>query len=96
MYVYGVLVMEASITADNTSEERDGSPRRKKRIYCPHCSQTVGYSTYYRHRDRYYDCDSNQWITTASMVGKDMDCYSADIYAGDAHPLELQESTEST
>ena len=83
-------------------EEMDGYPLVKKRRFCPHCSQTVGYSTFYRHRDRYYDVDSNQWTTTTSIVGDReennevkasintiCDCRSDDCC------LETQEASES-
>ena len=33
----------------------------KKRRCCPHCLEYVGYSTYYRHRDRFFDVATNQW-----------------------------------
>ena len=33
----------------------------KKRRFCPHCLETVGYSTFYRHHDRLFDSSTNQW-----------------------------------
>lgn len=27
--------------------------RKKPRIFCDHCQELVGYSTFYRHRDRF-------------------------------------------
>ena len=38
----------------------DSSPVKKRR-FCPHCSEYVGYSTYYRHRDKYFDLQTQQW-----------------------------------
>lgn len=40
--------------------DTDSSPV-KKRHFCPHCSEFVGYSTYYRHRDKYFDLQTQQW-----------------------------------
>ena len=79
-------------TSSNDTLDRDDSTRRRKCKYCPHCSQLVGHSTFYRHRKRY--CDSNgQWNTTASMMGGANDETEEICFArGD---LELQESFES-
>ena len=38
----------------------DSSPVKKRR-FCPPCSEFVGYSTYYRHRDKYFDLQTQQW-----------------------------------
>ena len=40
------------------SEEARSSKRRK---YCDHCSKSVGYSTYYKHREQFFDHVTNQW-----------------------------------
>ena len=40
----------------------------QKRRFCPHCLEYVGFSTYYRHRDRFFDVATNQWILSPSVV----------------------------
>ena len=36
-------------------ESSELDPLRKKDIYCPHCEDTVPKSTYYRHRQQFYN-----------------------------------------
>ena len=40
---------------DTDGEDSPEVVPSKRRFYCPHCSQNVGSSTFYRHRGRYYD-----------------------------------------
>ena len=42
---------------------------KKKRVFCDHCQQMVGYSTFYRHRDRFYDAQSSSWGGTTAADG---------------------------
>ena len=53
----------------------EGPPSKRTRKYCCHCSEYVGYSTYYRHRERFFDPVSNQWTVDcgASEVGASSD-----------------------
>ena len=51
--------------------ESDEAPPLKKRKYCFHCSKYVGYSTYYRHRERYFDVASNQWTVVEPISTRD-------------------------
>ena len=37
------------------------SERQWRPIFCPHCGSSVSKSTYYRHRDRYYDPIADKW-----------------------------------
>lgn len=37
----------------------------KKRRFCPHCSRNVGLSTFYRHRDRFFDVATHEWCRQA-------------------------------
>ena len=46
-------------TWDTMSEKK--VPRRWQRAFCPHCEDTVSKSTYYRHREKYYDVRSGEW-----------------------------------
>ena len=57
--------------------------RPRRRLYCPHCQDNVGHSTYYRHRDMYYNANTNQW-----SEGQDIH----DVDAGDS----VSESSSST
>ena len=36
-------------------------PRQWQQTFCPHCQEKVSKSTYYRHREKYYDVRSNEW-----------------------------------
>ena len=44
-------------------------PAKKKllgadgRVYCPHCEETVGKRTYWRHKRLYYNSSTDQWQT---------------------------------
>jgi len=46
-------------TGRGKSGERGGENRRLK--YCPHCGAEVPKSTYYRHRDKYFDVVKKVW-----------------------------------
>ena len=35
--------------------------RARKRVLCPHCKESVSHDTYYRHRERFYDPQNDQW-----------------------------------
>ena len=45
----------------NERLEEDCSPV-KKRWFCFHCAEGVGYSTYYRHRYKYFDLKTQTWV----------------------------------
>lgn len=51
-------------------EESNDAPPSKKRRYCCHCSNYVGYSTYYRHRDEFFDPVSEQWTMESSVTNE--------------------------
>ena len=36
--------------------------RSRKSIFCPHCDENVGHSTYYRHRAQFFDFRTDQWM----------------------------------
>ena len=47
--------------------------RKRSRIYCDHCSQSVSKSTYYRHRADFYDEQTQRWCqdkTEAERAGR--------------------------
>lgn len=45
------------MTMSTTTRE----PRQWQRIFCPHCGEKVSKSTYYRHREEFYDVRSGGW-----------------------------------
>ena len=49
----------------------------QKRRFCPHRLEYVGFSTYYRHRDRFFDVATNQWILSPSVVKLRTSTFSA-------------------
>lgn len=42
--------------------------RQWQRIFCPHCDERVSKSTYYRHREKYYDVRTGEWRTGVEGV----------------------------
>ena len=48
------------------------SKRRRRSIYCGHCDRHVPPSTYYRHREQFFDVVSQQW-QTFSLQDSDSD-----------------------
>ena len=64
--------------ADQTGESSSASATTylhtsgRKRVYCDHCSEIVGYLTFYRHLDRGYDVHTKQWFqSTNEMLVQD-------------------------
>ena len=41
----------------------DEPPDGSRSIFCPHCDEEVPKSTFYRHRDKYFDPLSSEWLT---------------------------------
>jgi len=88
-----LAVETIAATTVSASEEADGLPQgKKKRRFCPHCLQTVGYSTFFCYRDRYYDVDSNQWTLVvreednkAKETNAVYDCHSEDSRSDNVH-----------
>ncbi len=35
--------------------------RKRERLYCGHCKQLVGKSTFYRHYEQYYNVNEQKW-----------------------------------
>ena len=46
-------------------DPRPFSKRLRRTLYCGHCLKHVSKSTYYRHREQYYDEVKQQWLTDA-------------------------------
>ena len=59
-------------STDESEYEWEATPPQSKRhrslLLCGHCETYVPKSTYYRHKERYFDVISNQWqrLTEAS------------------------------
>lgn len=61
------------------------TPPVKKRRFCPHCSEVVGYSTYYRHQNKYFDLKTQRWNTvseneereTRAIINTEEECDTA-------------------
>lgn len=53
-------------STSSTSVLGDLPTSRRTRRYCGHCCEYVGYSTFYRHRSRYYDEHTKQWSRSAN------------------------------
>ena len=52
--------------------------RARKRIYCPHCKESVSHAVYYRHRERFYDRRTYQWTRGLESLGA-ADCNSSKV-----------------
>ena len=63
--------------------------RKRRRSLCGHCGKWVYNSTYYRHRDIYYDCVSKSW-RTSSNFNQESQCPLA------ADTDEICEASENT
>ena len=58
-----IILVRVGVMATMTTKRKlntDSSPVKKRR-FCPHCSEFVGYSMYYRHCDKYFDLQTQQW-----------------------------------
>jgi hypothetical protein len=44
-----------------TFQERQPGEKRP-RLFCQHCQQSVSNSTYYRHRERFFDTAKKTWV----------------------------------
>ena len=56
-------------------------------IICPHCNELVSKSTFYRHRDQFFDQLSNEWRTVKNTAGAAYDKPSGtvDIFIARTH-----------
>ena len=54
------------IKMDEGSACAANSKRRRRTLYCGHCLEEVSKSTYYRHREKYYDEVEQRWSTLCS------------------------------
>ena len=58
----------------------------RRRVYCQHCEYTLSKSAYYRHRRKYFNTLTNQWVkdhTTFSSSESDSDTMVCDDAAVD-------------
>ena len=67
--VYNCTIERASkVVTDMSDSELDKTclttnKRRRRSIHCGHCDRHVPPSTYYRHREQFFDVVSQQWQT---------------------------------
>ena len=52
-------------------ELRRYNGRTRRRIFCPHCEEFVSKTTYYRHRDNYFDLQTNEWRIKGCRYARD-------------------------
>ncbi len=71
--MFRVHAMDAHDRLDDRDHSNSGASAAtnlptsgRKRIYCGHCCEYVGYSTFYRHRYQFYDTHSKQWSKSQS------------------------------
>lgn len=38
------------------------SVRVRKRVYCPHCEESISHAAYYRRRDMYFNRETDHWM----------------------------------
>ncbi len=43
--------------------------RRRRSVYCGHCKERLPPSTYYRHREQFFDVVSQLWATADRDLG---------------------------
>ena len=63
--------------------------RRIGSVYCGHCERKVPTSTYYRHREQFFDVVAQQWQCHTSPTETDHAKFSAEE-SSDEDVLELQ------
>ena len=74
-YCYFDIIVLAHVTVMATKRQLNtDSSTVKKRRFCPHCSELVGYSTYYRHRDKYFDLQTQLWNKATIDIANEKDC----------------------
>ncbi len=44
--------------------------RQRRSVYCNHCKQKVPPSTYYRHREQFFDVVSQRWTTGVDLAAE--------------------------
>ena len=74
-----IQAAEPLLTQDTTT----GGGRRR---LCPHCSDLVSKSTYFRHKRIYYDSETRQWRTsTRTEADNRLSSASNTTRGGEAH-----------
>ena len=57
----------------------DRSRHTCRRIYCPHCSEYLSKSGYYRHRETYYNAQEHRWRTEPCNDSTDSESCDSDM-----------------
>ena len=65
----------SSLEPVEQSTEVDLHPpkRRRSLMFCEHCDRDVSNSTYYRHREAYFNCVTGQWQQEDNKITSEAD-----------------------
>ena len=77
---------------ESDPESDTEAPPSKKRKYCFHCLEYIGYSTYYRHRERFFDPVSKQWTLESCSSTSELLAFSVSARNDDFSQSELHTS----
>ena len=76
-YIYEVKDIPFFTLCNTCSEPAALSPKRKRRcILCGHCNRLVPSSTFYRHREQYFDVVAQKWQTSVNESYAATQCHS--------------------
>ena len=59
--------------------------RRRRRVFCEHCKTKVTKTTFYRHRAKFFDKETNEWkrFPRAVVESSSSECDSVEIEVAD-------------
>lgn len=69
---------------------------RKRLRYCEHCSQTVTYPVYKKHKEEFYDPTSKQWTITHHSAKKGWKSFDPSLDAEDDEIISCAISSTGT
>ena len=61
--------MDMEAYSDSSDSSIESRPR--KRFYCDHCKVFLSKSAYYRHKEKFFDRDSNRWKLDEDISSSD-------------------------
>ena len=96
---------DSSETVESRGDSRKGNVSRRE-LFCPHCDCLIPKTTYYRHREQFYDPIQEVWLsavelnTTTTMPAADADseCEKMDFatFGEETFPIEDEGEAEVT